>query len=158
MMRPVPRGTLALAGLAAGLAVGLVDGAWAALAAPTDLVGAVLATLLAAAADGLLGMVGAVVIEALGRCALWGRRARAHGAGQGAAMLVLCGVAGLVTVAAAAATVERRNRLLAAGVACLVGLAAGVVAAALAPALGRLLSRDPALPRAPRRPGPAFVL
>ena len=158
MTRSVPRGTLALAGMAAGFAVGLLDGGWAAVAAQATIPGGVLGALLVASVDGLWGGVAGLVIEALVRCARWGRTVRTHPVARGMAVVFFGVAGGAFTVSVAAATIDRHNRLLAAGLACLTALASATAGAALTPALGRLLSGGGGAPRARRGLAPAFLV
>ncbi|MBC8131486.1 MAG: sulfatase, partial [Deltaproteobacteria bacterium] len=157
MMRPVPRGTLALTGMAAGFAVGLVDGGWAAIAVGTDVSGGVMAALLVAAVDGLLGGCGGAILEGVARGTLWGRRVRSTFAAQTAAAILLAIAAALATVGAAVGTIDRRNRFLAAGVTCVVSVMAAILGTALSAALARLLSGRRATPIATRQLVPAFL-
>ena len=149
--RPVPggrrrgRGALGLAaalgsGLVAGAAVGLVDGVRAAILVGLEGPDAVLAALLAAAVDALLGFAAAVVVLALARVARWGRRGSIATSRWGPALMVAGSVTVGATIAAFAATLDRRNRFLAGGVTALATLGAAIVAAAVAPALARVLS------------------
>ena len=144
--RSPPRGAGALAGGLAGLAVGLVDGLRAAHAVGTGATVALGAAALAAAADGLIGLVAGGAVELVVRLALWGRRARAPVAARAAAF----GLAGLGAAGAAAATVVatalRHNRFLAGGLAALAATAAALVGVALAPAVARLVAVGRARP------------
>ena len=146
--------------MAAGLLVGLLDGGWAAIAWGVDVRGGVSAALLAAGVDGLLGAGGAILLELLARLAWWGRsgRLRRQAGARAGAALALGACAALATVAAAAATIDRRNRFLAAGVVSIVALIGGLIGTALLPWLARFLSRRRTRPARARHPDPAFLL
>jgi arylsulfatase A-like enzyme len=158
MTRRVPRGTLALGGLAAGVAVGFSDGLWAGLAAGADARGAVTAAVLTASVDGLLGVVAGMALEIVGRVALWGRGARLGRLTLAVGSVVLGAVAAASTIAVARAVIDRRNRFLAGGLTGLVAVLAGVVGAACLPALARALTRRRSVADLRYRPDPALLL
>ncbi len=158
MMRPVPRGTLALAGIAAGVVVGLGDGLSAGLAAQADLRGTVLAGLLTAAVDALVGAGVGALLEIIARLAQWGRRARAPRWAGIVGAAIIGGAVAALAVAVVLGTVDRRGRFLAGGLSSVVAVGGGIVGAALLPALARVLGRGRALGTAPGRPDPALFL
>src|SRR3954469_2942231 len=127
-------------GLVAGAAVGLVDGARAAILVGVEAPDAILAALLAAAVDAILGFAAAVIVLALARVARWGRRGSIATSRWGPALMVAGSLTVGATIAAFAATLDRRNRFLAGGVTALATLGAAVAAAAVAPAVARVLS------------------
>lgn len=127
-------------GLVAGAVVGLVDGSRAAILVGLEGPDAILAALLAAAVDAILGFAAAIVVLALVRVARWGRRGSIATSRWGPALLAAGSLTVGVTIAAFAATLDRRNRFLAGGVTALATLGAAVAAAAVAPAVARLLS------------------
>jgi len=133
-------GAAPAAGLLGGAIVGLVDGVRAALIVGVDARDVLVAALLAASVDALLGVVAAATIFGLARVALWGRRGAIATTRWGPA-LMLAGAATIgVTVAVFAATLDRHNRLLAGGITAMATLGAAVVMAALAPAAARAAS------------------
>lgn len=143
--RSVARGALGLAaalgaGLVAGAVVGLVDGGRAAILVGVEGPDAILAALLAAAVDAILGFAAAAVVFALARVARWGRRGSIATSRWGPALLVVGSLTVAATIATFAATLDRRNRFLAGGVTALATLGAAIAAAAVAPALARVLS------------------
>ena len=143
------------AGLLAGAATGLVDGARAAILTGVDLRAAVLSCLLAAAVDSLLGVVAAVTLNLLGHVTVWGRRRVPTPWAIIVSLTVFGGGTAAVATAAFSATLERRNRFLAGGVTALAMAGAAVLSMALAPALARMLSvrkRHPAPEAAPSDP------
>ncbi|HEY8923868.1 MAG TPA: sulfatase-like hydrolase/transferase [Polyangia bacterium] len=128
------------AGLVGGAIVGLLDGVRAALVVGVDARDVILAALLAASVDALLGFVAAGIVFGLARIALWGRRGSIATTRWGPA-LMLAGAATIgVTVATFAATLDRHNRFLAGGITALATLGAAVTMAAIAPAAARAAS------------------
>jgi len=141
--------------------VGLVDGARAALVAGVDLRASILSCLLAAAVDGLLGVVAAAVVTVLGHVTVWGRRRVPTPWAAMVALTVFGGASAGVATGAFAATLDRRNRFLAGGVTALAMSGAALLAMALAPALGRMLSvrkRRPAPEPAPTDPAALLLV
>jgi arylsulfatase A-like enzyme len=154
---PFPVGAGALLGALGGALVGLVDGTRAALTFGVAGTAIAAAVALSVAVDAVAGWLGGALIEAVGRAALWGRRADA----PLGARLFAYGVAGLMAVAATASVVEatltRHNRFLAAGLAALAAVAAAIPGALRAPAVARFVSARRAV-REARGPGPAILL
>jgi len=107
--------------------VGIVDGVRAALIVGVDGRDVLVAALLAASVDAVLGLVAATAIFGLARAASWGRRGPIATTRWGPA-LMLAGAATIgVTVAVFAATLDRRNRFLAGGLTAMATLAAAVI-------------------------------
>lgn len=149
------------AGLLAGALTGLVDGARAAIVTGVDLRAAVLSCLLAAAVDGLLGLVGAAVVTLLAHVTVWGRRRVPTPWAAMVALTVFGGLSAAAATGAFAATLDRRNRFLAGGVTALALAGAATLSMALAPALARILSvrkRRPAPEPAPTDPVALLVV
>ncbi len=134
-------GTLYLAGLLAGAAVGLADGLRCAWLAHLGW-GASLATIVLVAGFHLL--IGAAAGMGLGLAvglAAWGRASPAPRWARLTAWGAVGVLAGLAPVVAISQTAARNNRFLAAGIAALASLVAATVAALVGPALARLLAR-----------------
>jgi arylsulfatase A-like enzyme len=137
MRRPVRLGTLALAGMAAGFVVGIADGLMAGRVMGADARGSLFAALLAGSVDGLLGTAAGVLSGILLRFSLWGRRARPAGWALIVATVVVGVLNCVAAVALTIATVDRRDRFLAAGLSALLAFGGGLVAAAMLPAIAR---------------------
>ena len=149
------------AGLLAGALVGLVDGGRAALVTGVDLRAAVLSCLLAAAVDGLVGVVAAAIVALLGHVTVWGRRRVPTPWAAMVALTIAGGFSAAAATAAFTATLGRHNRFLAGGVTALVMSGAAILAMALGPALARIFSvrkRRPAPEPAPTDPAALLLL
>ncbi len=153
-----PLGLGAAAGGLAGIAVGALDGAQAARAVGASPAASLATVALAASLEGWVGWAAGVAAELLARLAVWGRGARTPAWARAAGSLA--GGAGAAAAAAAvvAATSLRRNRFLAAGLTALAALGAGLLAAALVPAVARAIAGRRAVRQPPRAPSPALLV
>lgn len=149
------------AGLAAGALTGLVDGARAAIVTGVDVRAAVLSCLLTASVDALLGVVAAAAVTLLAHVTVWGRRRVPTPWAAMVSLTVFGALSALVTTATFTATLDRRNRFLAAGVTALAMAGAAVLSMVFAPALGRMFSvrkRRPAPEPAPADPAALLLV
>ncbi|HVZ72666.1 MAG TPA: sulfatase-like hydrolase/transferase [Polyangia bacterium] len=136
-----PVGTGALLGAAAGVLVGIGDGARAAFAFGVEGRSAIAAVALSVAVDALAGLLGGAALEALARVARWGRAVPAPQRARFVGFFLAAVATAEVTSAVVIATATRNNRFLAAGLAALAAVGVGALGALLAPAIGRALSR-----------------